>query len=87
MTVPDRVREAFFETLAAHDVEMTNDLTDETVLLDCGLDSLGYAELVVRLEDDLGYDPFALMDEPVYPRTFGEFVEVYARFADHAQPR
>jgi hypothetical protein len=29
----------------------------------------------------LGYDPFTLMDEPVYPKTLGEFVAVYERFA------
>lgn len=57
------------------------DLSDDAVLLDVGLDSLGYAILVTRLEDDLGYDPFTLMDEVVYPRTLGEFVEIYERFA------
>lgn len=56
-------------------------LTDETVLLDSGLDSLGFAILVARLEEELGYDPFVLMDEPVYPRTLHEFIEIYQRFA------
>ena len=56
------------------------DLTDELVLLDSDLDSLGFAVLVTRLDERLGYDPFALMDYPVYPSTLGEFVEVYERF-------
>ena len=56
-------------------------LVDETVLLESGLDSLGFAILVARLEEELGYDPFVLMDVPVYPRTLGEFVEIYQRFA------
>ena len=56
-------------------------LVDETVLLESGLDSLGFAILVTRLDEDLGYDPFVLMDVPVYPRTLGEFVEIYQRFA------
>lgn len=56
-------------------------LTDETVLLESGLDSLGFAILVARLEEQLGYDPFVMMDVPVYPRTLGEFVEIYHRFA------
>lgn len=56
-------------------------LVDETVLLESGLDSLGFAILVARLEEELGYDPFVMMDEPVYPRTLGEFVEIYQRFA------
>lgn len=57
------------------------ELQDSTVLLESGLDSLGFAVLVTRLEDTLGYDPFTLMDEPVYPRTLEEFVDVYQRFA------
>ncbi|SFE04599.1 acyl carrier protein [Blastococcus tunisiensis] len=54
-------------------------LRDDTVLLESGLDSLGFAVLVTRLEDSLGYDPFTEMTEPVYPQTLGEFVDIYAR--------
>ncbi len=57
---------------------------DGMVLLESGLDSMGFAILVTSLEDALGYDPFTLMDEPVYPRTFGEFAGIYVQFADHA---
>lgn len=56
-------------------------LVDETVLLESGLDSLGFAILVARLEEELGYDPFVMMDVPVYPSTLSEFVEIYQRFA------
>jgi acyl carrier protein len=52
-------------------------LEPETVLLDTGLDSLGLAVLVTRLETELGYDPFSLMTDAVYPRTLAEFVSVY----------
>lgn len=55
-------------------------INSSTVLLDSGLDSLGFAILVARLEEELGYDPFTMMDEPVYPETFGELVEIYKRF-------
>lgn len=58
--------------------------SDDTPLLQTGLDSLGYAVVVARLEMALGYDPFVLMEEPVYPRTFGEFLSVYERFKDRA---
>lgn len=54
------------------------DLPDDVVLLETGLDSLGFAILVTRLEETLGYDPFTEMDEPVYPQTLGEFVDIYA---------
>jgi hypothetical protein len=57
------------------------DFTDDTVLLESGLDSLGLAILVARLEEELQYDPFSMMDEPFYPRTLGEFVVVYERYA------
>lgn len=53
---------------------------DDLVLLSTELDSLGFAVLVARLDERLGYDPFSLMDEPVYPQTLGEFVEIYGRF-------
>ena len=43
-------------------------LEDETVLLESGLDSIGFAVLVVRLEQELGYDPFTMINEPVYPK-------------------
>ncbi len=56
-------------------------LTDETILLESGLDSLGFAILVARLEEELGYDPFVMMAEPVYPRSLAEFIEIYQRFA------
>lgn len=51
-----------------------------TPLSETSLDSLGFAILVARLEEELGYDPFALMTEAIYPTTFGEFVEIYERF-------
>lgn len=53
------------------------ELHDETVLLNSGLDSLGFAILVARLEEELGFDPFVEMEEAVYPTTFGEFVAIY----------
>ncbi|MBO6576979.1 MAG: acyl carrier protein [Rhodothermales bacterium] len=56
-------------------------LEDGTVLLETGLDSLGFAILVTRLEDELGYDPFTLSAEPFYPQTFGEFVDFYQAHA------
>ena len=53
------------------------DIKNETVLLDSGLDSLGHAILITRLEEKLGYDPFSISTEAYYPRTFGELVEFY----------
>jgi acyl carrier protein len=52
-------------------------LKDDLVLADSGLDSLGLAVLVARLEDTLGVDPFTASDEAVFPLTLGDFVKVY----------
>lgn len=55
------------------------EISDTMVLLESGLDSLGFAVLVTRLEEELGFDPFSMSSEPYYPRTFGEFVAFYER--------
>ncbi len=68
------------EIAADSGLTVVEGLNENTVLLESGLDSLGFAVLVARLEEDLGYDPFVLMDEPVYPRTLGDFVAIYERY-------
>lgn len=55
------------------------DLTNGLILLDTALDSLGFAILVVELEETLGFDPFTLSDEAFYPQTFGELVKFYEK--------
>jgi len=52
-------------------------LTDDLALLDSGLDSLGFAVLVARLEDKLGIDPFTTAEDAMFPLTLGDFVKVY----------
>lgn len=79
MSVREIVIEAFHQSLKEAN-QSKPDLTDDAVLLETGLDSLGFAVLVARLEERLGYDPFTLMDEPYYPRTVKEFVEIYEKY-------
>ncbi len=69
------------QTVAAQQNKSLAPLNDELVLLDCGLDSLCFAILVARLEDDLGYDPFSTDDDVYFPTTFGDFVAFYERAA------
>ena len=52
-------------------------LTDDLVLLESGLDSLGVAILVARLEETLGFDPFTESDDIYYPVTLGDFIRFY----------
>lgn len=56
-------------------------LTDELPLLDSGLDSLCFAILVARLEDELGVDPFMESEDGGFPETLGQFVAFYERAA------
>jgi acyl carrier protein len=52
-------------------------LSDDLVLLNSGLDSLCFAILVARLEDELGVDPFTAADDVSFPVTLGDFVKAY----------
>jgi hypothetical protein len=83
MHVESVIREALLECVESTGKELVGEITNDTVLLDSGLDSLGFAMLVARLEELLDYDPFTAMDEVVYPRTFGEFVAIYEKHKDH----
>jgi acyl carrier protein len=72
---------AISDVAEIRETKIVSNLNDDTVLLESGLDSLGFAILVARLEEELEYDPFMMMEEPVYPRTLGEFIAIYERFA------
>ena len=56
-------------------------LTDDLVLLESGLDSLGVAVLVTRLEDNLGIDPFTESEIACPPVTLGDFIRLYENAA------
>ncbi|MGX7742075.1 acyl carrier protein [Rhodopseudomonas parapalustris] len=55
----------------------TPDLTDDLLLHQSGFDSLGFAVLVARLEDELGFDPFSTADDAFFPETLGDFIGAY----------
>jgi len=52
-------------------------LQDDLSLHETGFDSLAFAILVARLEDDLGVDPFTVAEDAAFPSTVGEFVRAY----------
>ena len=52
-------------------------LDDSLSLHETGFDSLAFAILVARLEDDLGIDPFTISEDAAVPLTVGDFVEAY----------
>lgn len=78
--IREKIKETFMEVLNQVEKKLlVSDLSDDVVLLESGLDSLGFAILIAALEEKLGYDPFTMLEEPVYPKTFGEFVSIYEK--------
>ena len=72
LTIMDQMRQ-----IAREHGKTLAPLRDDLVLLDSGLDSLGFAVLVARLEDMLGIDPFTTAEDAMFPLTLGDFVKVY----------
>jgi hypothetical protein len=52
-------------------------LNDDVLLHETGFDSLAFAILVARLEDDLGVDPFTISEDAAFPLTIGDFIMAY----------
>lgn len=74
MSVRSKVT-AVFEQVALEQQRTLVPLTDDLKLLNSGLDSLSFAIIVAKLEDEIGFDPFS---EPIdFPVTFGDFVRLY----------
>ena len=67
------------ENVAAEQKKKIAPLRDDLILTESGLDSLCFAILVARLEDDLGADPFTASEEVYFPKTLGEFIGLYER--------
>tara|TARA_B100000768_G_C11264317_1_gene370319 strand:+ start:92 stop:349 length:258 start_codon:yes stop_codon:yes gene_type:complete len=81
MHLKDKIKVIYMEVLEQLDSKLlVPELSDDVILLESGLDSLGFAILVATLEEELEFDPFTMMAEPVYPKTFGEFVGLYEKF-------
>ena len=76
MSVRTEILEQFKQV--AHEQEMQlGPLSDELPLLDSGLDSLGFAILVSRLESVLGVDPFSENEGVSFPVKVGDFIRFY----------
>jgi acyl carrier protein len=66
-----------FEQVAKEKKVKLQPLTDDLVLVESGLDSLSFAIIVARLEDELGIDPFSADEELEVPIRFIDFVRIY----------
>lgn len=74
------ILEKFNEALEQTNIDKHyDDIAEDVILLESGLDSLGFAILVALLEEELEFDPFQEMEDAIYPTTFGEFVAIYEK--------
>jgi acyl carrier protein len=79
-TIKETINATFYRVLSeqAEGLSLPT-LSDDLILLESGLDSMGFAVLVVELEEILGFDPFSISEEAFYPSTLGEFVSFYEK--------
>jgi acyl carrier protein len=68
---------AEMQRIAAEQQVTLPPLDDDLSLHETGFDSLGFAILVARLEDDLGIDPFTISEDAAFPLTIGDFIRAY----------
>lgn len=78
-TLDQKIRAVFADVWQSQNETDAPALNDGDILLETGLDSLGFAIFVSQLEEELGYDPFTLSDDAYYPQTYAEFVAFYAK--------
>jgi acyl carrier protein len=76
MTIQTKIF-AEFEQVARDQNKTLAPLSPQMVLLESGLDSLCFAIIVAKLEDELGIDPFSAAEDVYFPVTLGDFVKFY----------
>ncbi|MBN1461525.1 MAG: acyl carrier protein [Armatimonadetes bacterium] len=74
----DRIRTVFARVFAKKKLTAPTIAADTVLDSSLQLDSLDFAEIVVRLEAEFGIDPFA-DGIPPNVRTFGDLVRLYAQ--------
>ena len=52
-------------------------LTDDLALLESGLDSISFAQIVTQLEDRFGACPFTATTDIEFPETLGDFIAIF----------
>lgn len=76
MSVRSKVIEAIQQIAKEQQVTLPA-LSDDLSLHETGFDSLAFAILVARLEDETGVDPFTISEDAAFPATVGDFVRAY----------
>jgi acyl carrier protein len=80
MSIKSTIKEQLEQIGSEQQIKLPS-LNEDLVLLESGLDSLGFAILVARLEETLGLDPFTVPDEVEFPVTLGDLIRVYENAA------
>jgi acyl carrier protein len=70
-----------FKQVAMEQNKTLAPLSDDLPLLESSLDSLCFAIIVARLEDELGVDPFSAAESANAPATLGDFIKLYENAA------
>ena len=83
-TLEPEIRRIFEEVWRGEKETEPPQLLGDTILLETGLDSLGFAIFVSQLEDELGFDPFTISQDAYYPQTYDEFVAFYDKYCPAA---
>jgi acyl carrier protein len=76
MSVRSRIFDAMRQIAREQEITLPP-LDDDLTLHETGFNSLAFAILVARLEDDLGIDPFTIAEDNGFPSTVGDFVRAY----------
>ena len=76
MTIRSIVLEEF-AAVARQQHRVLRTLTDDLELLELGLDSLSFAQIVIRIEDKLGIYPFTGAGNMQFPETIGDFIAIF----------
>ena len=78
MKIEEKIKKVFKEVYSNENQgKKLKTIKNNDILLELGIDSLSYAIIVLKLEEELGYDPFTISQEAFYPTTFFEFVKFY----------
>ena len=78
MNVRSKILDQFKQVAREQDKPLAP-LSDESPLMDLGMDSLCFAIIVSRLETVLGVDPFSENDDAPFPVNLGEFIRFYEK--------
>lgn len=74
----ERVLNTLTEVVEEHAMAgMIDDIHDDTELRELSLDSIVFAVLINRLEENMGYIPEAWQSGSFYPTTVGDLVTIY----------